>query len=190
MKFLDRVLRHWRTSVAMKYIKPNDKVLDVGCFDGYLFESLYNKPIKSSIGIDPLLQQTIKKGEHILIPGTFPDAVPNNVTFDCVVMLAVLEHIPRAQQSQLNDDFLKLLNNSGRIIITVPSSFVDHILAVLTKLRLVDGMSVDEHYGFKVNEVYTLFTDHGFKLLKHKKFQLGLNNLFVFEKRSQVSSIT
>ncbi|WP_040278863.1 class I SAM-dependent methyltransferase [Psychroserpens damuponensis] len=184
MKFLDKVLRQWRTSVATKYVRPNDKVLDVGCFDGYLFKALAHKPIQPSIGIDPLLQESQKNGAHQLLPGMFPDAVPTNETFDSIVMLAVLEHIPRAQQRQLNNNFLKVLNPSGRIIITVPSSLVDHILVVLTKLRLVDGMSVDEHYGFKVKEVFTLFAEQEFTLIKHKKFQLGLNNLFVFEKRS------
>ena len=188
MKFLDKVLRNWRIGVSAKYVRTNDKVLDIGCFDGYLFDALKTKNLMPSIGLDPLLKAVKNKGPHKLIPGIFPDAVPPNEKVDCIVMLAVLEHIPRKQQSLLNEQFLKILNASGRVVITVPSSFVDHILVVLTKLRLVDGMSVDEHYGFKVNEVYDLFNQEDFAMLKHKKFQLGLNNLFVFEKRH--SSIT
>jgi predicted SAM-dependent methyltransferase len=97
-------------------------------------------------------------------------------------MLAVLEHIPREEQVQLSKEFYHYLEAKGRVIITVPSSFVDHILWVLSKLRLVDGMSLGEHYGFKANETPALFNLEQFKLIKHKKFQLGLNNLFVFEK--------
>ncbi|MCD2260103.1 class I SAM-dependent methyltransferase [Psychroserpens luteolus] len=182
MKFLDRVLRDWRIKQGSHYIRSNDKVLDIGCFDGHLFQSLKNKPIQPSIGLDPLLTDTIKQGKHTLIPGKFPEAIPEDTQFDCIVMLAVLEHIPREQQLLFNEDFNKLLKPLGRVIITVPSPLVDHILTILTTLKLVDGMSLDEHYGFKTKEVYTLLDKQQFKLLTHKKFQLGLNNLFVFEK--------
>ncbi|OUR99347.1 hypothetical protein A9Q86_12290 [Flavobacteriales bacterium 33_180_T64] len=158
--------------------------MDIGCFDGYLFETLHSKPIQPSIGLDPLLKTVTTKGKHTLIPGKFPENVPENSEIDCIVMLAVLEHIPREQQKMFNQDFFRVLNSSGRVIITVPSPFVDYILAALTKLRLIDGMSVDEHYGFKIDEVFSLLDKQKFKLVKHKKFQFGLNNLFVFEKLS------
>ncbi|MEH6538119.1 MAG: methyltransferase domain-containing protein [Psychroserpens sp.] len=187
MKFLDRVLRDWRIREGSCYIRPDDKVLDFGCFDGYLFKTLEDKPIQPSIGIDPLLKETIYNGKHKLISGKFPESLSENETFDCIVMLAVLEHIPRVQQKKFSQEFFKHLNPNGRIIITVPSPFVDHILTVLTKLGLIEGMSVDEHYGFETKEVFTLFEAQNFRLLKHKKFQLGLNNLFVFEKLKEVN---
>ena len=183
MKFLDRFLRDWRIRLASNYIEKNNKVLDIGCFDGNLFKSLKKKSIGYSIGLDPLLKEDIQTNDYKLIPGYFPDALKNNEHFDTITLLAVLEHIPRATQAILSDSFYAKLNKSGKVIITVPSPFVDHILWVLTKLRLVDGMSVDEHYGFKTEEVYDLFDKEQFNLITHKKFQLGLNNLFVFEKR-------
>jgi len=182
MKFLDRVLRDWRIRKCMPFVRAKDKVLDIGCFDGYLFEKLKVKSIKQSIGLDPLLIERIEKDNYTLIPGVFPDNLPNHNGFDSIVMLAVLEHIPREKQKQISIEFYKILENNGRVIITVPSPFVDHILWVLSKLRLIDGMSLDEHYGFKVEEIPQLFDTNKYKLIKHKKFQLGLNNLFVFEK--------
>ena len=183
MKYLDRLLRDWRIKVSSQFVRPNDKLLDIGCFDGHLFHALKQKNITPSIGLDPLLAETIMKGDHLLISGVFPNDVPKNTTFDCIVMLAVLEHIPREQQQLFDEEFFEFLNPSGRIIITVPSPFVDHILWVLQKLNLVDGMSLDEHYGFNTNEVFSLFDNKKYALIKHKRFQLGLNNLFVFEKR-------
>ena len=184
MKYLDTFLRDWRIKVASEYIRSHDKLLDIGCFDGHLFEALKPKNIQPSIGLDPLIDNTKTRDEHQLISGSFPDAISKNTSFDCITMLAVLEHIPRKEQQTFNSAFFDVLNPSGRIIITVPSPFVDQILWVLKKLNLVDGMSLDEHYGFKSKEVFTLFDTKKYQLIKHKKFQLGLNNLFVFEKKS------
>lgn len=182
MKFLDRVLRDWRIQKCMPFVRANDKVLDIGCFDGHLFEKLKFKPIQKSIGLDPLLTDIIEKDNYTLIPGVFPDNLPENEGFDCIILLAVLEHIPRGTQKNISADFYHVLVKSGRVIITVPSPFVDRILWVLSKLHLIDGMSLDEHYGFKIKEIPQLFETNKYKLIKHKKFQLGLNNLFVFEK--------
>jgi hypothetical protein len=56
------------------------------------------------------------------------------------------------------------------------------VLHVLGALRLIDGMSMHEHYGFEAAATPSLFCGPDFKLREHRKFQLGLNNLFVFER--------
>jgi SAM-dependent methyltransferase len=183
MKFIDRVLRNWRVGMCIPYIRANDKILDIGCFDGYLFKKLESKTIKESIGLDPLLIEDVKHKNYTLIPDKFPNSITGSNHFNCITMLAVLEHIPREQQKQLNDHFNRILEPLGRIIITVPSPFIDYFLWIFSKLRIIDGMSIGEHYGFKVEEVHNLFDSKQFKLIIHKKFQLGLNNLFVFEKK-------
>ena len=185
MKFLDRFLRDWRIKMVKPYVRARDKVLDIGCFDATLFEKLSSKPIKESIGIDPLLKELMISEHYTLLPGKFPEDLKerHHSKFNCITMLAVLEHIPKKEQLQLSKDCYAHLEPSGRIIITVPSPIVDHILWVLTKFRLIEGMSLEEHYGFNVDTVPELFDAKQFKLIKHKKFQLGLNNLFVFEKR-------
>ncbi len=184
MKFLDRFLRDWRIRMTKPFVRANDSVLDIGCYDASLFEKLSNKPIVESIGLDPLLKKTIETDYYRLLPGKFPEDLPTGKTFNCITMLAVLEHIPEEEQLQLSKDFYDYLESQGRVIITVPSPFVDHILWILSKLRLIDGMSLEEHYGFKAKDTPNLFHSKQFKLIKYKKFQLGLNNLFVFEKLS------
>jgi hypothetical protein len=67
-------------------------------------------------------------------------------------------------------------------VITVPSPLVDPILDVLRALRVLDGMETEQHYGFKPSETKRLFGDAGFVLEKHEKFELGLNELFVFRR--------
>ncbi|MEM6877868.1 MAG: methyltransferase domain-containing protein [Bacteroidota bacterium] len=183
MKYLDKVIRKWRTVVSGRYIRNGDSVLDIGCFDGYLFKKNADKKLVNCIGIDPLLSENVYSENYQLLQGYFPDAVPESHTFDTITLLAVLEHIPRHQQLKLSDEFFQLLNKKGRVIITVPSPKVDKILDAMTALKLVDGMSLDEHFGFSPNEVEYCFRKDQFKLLHKEKFQLGLNNLFVFEKK-------
>lgn len=182
MKFLDRFLRDWRIEKAKKYIRPNDKILDIGAFDNTFFESLLQKPIAFSIGLDPLLENEITTSRYRLMQGKFPQDLPQGEKFNCITMLAVLEHIPSEEQKKLSNKFYNCLELKGRIIITVPSPFVDKILLVLSKLRLIDGMSLDEHYGFRAKDTPKLLNPEQFRLLRHESFQLGLNNLFVFEK--------
>jgi hypothetical protein len=67
-------------------------------------------------------------------------------------------------------------------VLTVPSKEVDKILAALMALRLVTDDSVDQHWGFDAKRLTSpLFERGGFTTLVHKKFQLGLNNLFCFQ---------
>lgn len=181
MKALDRYLQRVRINKAKKFIRKNDVVLDIGSVDGVMFEALRGT-IKAGFGIDPILTDTVKTDLYTLIPGYFPDACPQNQTFDCITMLAVLEHIPPQVQQQLAVNCHKLLNPGGRVIITVPSPQVDYILEVLTKLKLIEGMSLEEHYGFNASQTPQVFPAPYFKLLHKHSFQLGLNNFFVFEK--------
>jgi predicted SAM-dependent methyltransferase len=51
-------------------------------------------------------------------------------------MLAVLEHIPRADQPALAEACYELLKVGGRVIIAAPSRAVDYILSVLRFMRL------------------------------------------------------
>jgi hypothetical protein len=64
----------------------------------------------------------------------------------------------------------------------VPSSRVDDLLKVLKAVRVVDGMADHQHYGFNPLHAIAAFEGAGFKLERHSRFQLGLNNLFVFRK--------
>ncbi|MEM6396644.1 MAG: methyltransferase domain-containing protein [Bacteroidota bacterium] len=184
MKYLDKVIRNWRTQVSGRYVRERDSVLDIGCFDGYLFRKFEQKKLTNCIGVDPLLDEDIHTENYQLLKGNFPDALPADKKFDTITMLVVLEHIPRSQQNNLSEEFYGRLNDKGRVIITVPSPAVDKILDVLMTLKLIDGMSLDEHFGFHPNEVIDLFQEDQFTLLSREKFQFGLNNLFVFEKVS------
>jgi 2-polyprenyl-3-methyl-5-hydroxy-6-metoxy-1,4-benzoquinol methylase len=180
VKSLDLYLRDQRFLKAKPFIRQGDTVLDIGCEDGALFESLRGT-IKHGVGIDPVLPQKQETDLYTLLPGMFPEALPEGSKYDVITMLAVLEHIPPQEQARLAQLCSDHLNAAGRVIITVPSPRVDQILHVLQALRLVEAETLHEHYGFDVEQTPSIFAS-GFRMLHKRKFQLGLNNLFVFER--------
>jgi 2-polyprenyl-3-methyl-5-hydroxy-6-metoxy-1,4-benzoquinol methylase len=180
MKAVDRFLQHWRIDKTRRYIPAGARVLDIGCADGVLADRVPG--LTEYVGIDPALESPPPQPNRRYIRGTFPQALDDSRPFDAITMLAVLEHVPPDQQSPLADDCAAYLKEGGRLIISVPSPLVDHILDGLKLLRVIDGMAVEEHYGYEVERTPELFKVGGLSLLKWEKFQLGLNNLFVFEK--------
>lgn len=181
MKKLDIILQNARINKARKYVRQNDSVLDIGSVEGVMFEQMKGL-ISHGTGIDPTLTREITTDQYRLIPGYFPQDLPPGQKFDVITMLAVLEHIPSEEQAKLAKNCWDHLNDKGRVIITVPSPYVDHILKVLVFFKLVDGMSLEEHYGYEAKNTDKLFGGQYFKMIHRSTFQLGLNHFFVFEK--------
>ena len=181
MTWLDKTLQNWRITKARSFLFPGARVLDIGSADGALFQAVdFLAP--NCVGIDPTLPQNVERGKFRVIAGYFPKDMPPGETFDAITMLASLEHFPDAAYASLAEGCRHYLKPGGKIIITVPSPRVDQILAVLKTLRLIDGMSLEEHHGYDVGLTAKIFSPPDFRLVCHRTFQLGLNNLFVFER--------
>ena len=54
------------------------------------------------------------------------------------------------------------------------------MLKWLKAFRVLDGMSLEEHHGYNVEQTPRIFANPAFALRHHETFQFGLNNLFVF----------
>ena len=179
MKPLDRFLQRWRARVAAPWVPEGARLLDVGCADGVLIEHLGAR-IASAVGVDPDAEPRRAGRAEIrreLFPGArpFPDAA-----FDCVTMLAVLEHVQ--DPPALARECHRVLAPKGRVVLTVPHPLVDRILDVLLALHLIDGMEAEAHHGFDAGSTVPVFEGAGLRTRVARRFQLGLNGLFVFER--------
>ncbi|MDQ6858202.1 MAG: class I SAM-dependent methyltransferase [Chloroflexota bacterium] len=183
MKVADRVLQRWRIAVAAPWIPRGARVLDVGCADGALFSVLRGK-IGGGVGLDPNAPLSAGPDGVRYVRGIFPADAPDE-QFDTVTMLAVIEHLPEASHAAIGEAAARLLREGGRLIATVPDPAVDGIVHVLQRLGVAEGMQVHEHHGFVAARSRAIFEPAGFRLLTHRHFQLGLNNLFVFERRAR-----
>jgi len=184
VKTLDRIIQYLRINKTRPYIARGSRVLDIGCADGAMFRQLQSR-IQEGVGIDPDLEQSVDQDNFRLIAGQFPEALPDTRPFDVITILAVLEHIPPEHQPQLAENCARYLKPGGYLVITVPSPQTDRILSLLQFIRIIDGMSLEEHYGFDVSKTPSIFSVDGLRLVKAKKFQFGLNNLFVFKKTGE-----
>jgi len=179
MRWLDRALQRWRFLLARPWIPAGSRVLDIGTHQGELLRSLGGR-IQASLGLDPLARPQ-QAARFRVLPARFEVPAPfRDASFDVVVLLATLEHVP--EKEGLIQECHRLVRRGGRVIVTVPSPYVDHLIAALSALRLLDGMSLEQHHGFDPAATPSLFLAAGFSLEHSQRFQLGLNHLFVFNK--------
>jgi ubiquinone/menaquinone biosynthesis C-methylase UbiE len=180
MKKTDYFFQNWRYSIVEPLIPTGCELLDIGGFDGSFLLRVHDK-ISKGFCIDPLIIQKKEKNLEF-IKAKVTERLPfQEFSFDVVVMLAVFEHLGTYQDAIISESF-RILRPQGLAILTVPNRFVDYILKVLIKCNVIDGMSLEEHSYSKSSDIINMFLKRGFTLKHWSKFQLGLNNLFIFKK--------
>jgi len=183
VKRLDRILQRLRIAQAVPWARPGARVLDIGCAGGELYGCVPG--VKQYVGVDPDAPEPFAANVRF-VRDVFPTpAIDPAERFDLVTALAVLEHVPADVQPEFARACAHCLAPGGRLAITVPSAFVDVILAGLQRLRLVDGMHAEQHFGYDPGRTPDLFASPGLALLRRRRFELGLNHLFVFERCEQ-----
>ncbi len=184
MKMLDKFLRAWRVNVALSLSpKKMDYIFDIGCDDGYLLGKI-KKPYVRLDGIDPRLKENFNSNNLTLLCGFFPEAINESIpkgVYDAIFALAVFEHFDEKSLTKSAEVIANMLSDDGLLILTVPNQFVDKILDFLLFLRLIDGQALEEHHGFDPESLVDVLSNK-LKLIMRRRFQLGLNNVFVFKK--------
>jgi SAM-dependent methyltransferase len=178
---LDRELQRQRIARALAWVPSGSRLLDVGCADGRIFV-LGAGRLAGGVGLDLDDSLPWLPADVVRVIGPFPEAVAGQGPFDAVTMLAVVEHLEDGELERWGRATLELLRPGGRLVVTMPSPLVDHILHVAIRLRLLHGMDAEAHHGASPDDVVPTLARCGFRVLARRTFQLGLNNLFVFEK--------
>ncbi len=129
------------------------------------------------------MREAYKKFDKIeLVKANICEGIPfSDSTFDVVTMLAIYEHLGKYRE-YITNLIYHVLKKDGIVILTVPNKAVDYVLYVLVNLKLIDGMSLEQHDHFKASDTIHIFSKCGFHLKHKSKFQFGLNNLFIFKK--------
>lgn len=113
-----------RSETIRRLIPPaHDCVLDVGCRDGALLESLHLwSSIKVGIDIDEAALKVAKERGSAVCLVDLQDGVPfRDSTFDLVLAGEVLEHLPFP--GQLLEDLRRVTKPGGTVVGSVPNAF-------------------------------------------------------------------
>ncbi len=181
-KPLDEMLECLQFTKVSPYIPQGATVLDIGAGDGNFLRYL-NGHIRSAVGIDAHLKQSIEFSTCRLIPGRFPDDFEaTDLRFDVITLLAVAEHIPMANYPDVEAACWKYIKPNRQLIITVQSARVERLLDGLKALRIVEGFSMHEHYGFNPDCLLSIFSR--WTLIKRVRWGFRCNNLFLFRKHN------
>lgn len=193
-ELLEPIARYFRLKQGVKHLsKSNNLILcDLGCgpkirFYNHLIKQGFD--IKRYYGIDPLIDSRIKS-QYVdnkvirLVKAPLKKRIPlNNNSVDLVVGFAFLEHID--YPSHMISESVRVLARGGRAIFTTPSHKAQKLLEFLSfKLKLISEREIREHKNyFSKEEILSLLPQKEHKLnVKHKYFEMGMNNLLVITK--------
>lgn len=180
----DRLVARCRFRAAAPHIRPQSRVCDLGCGEGAPFLHYIASRLQSGIGFDECPGESNHGSISVVRADITSDLPLEGGQFDHVTMLAVLEHLisPKSVLAEAH----RILRPGGSLIMTWPSSIVDPILEVLTRIQLVNNeLGFDQHQPrIPVAHLRDILQSMGFTRIENGKFELGLNNWLVAYKES------
>ncbi len=169
-----------------KYIIPNEKVLDLGCGNGRLYEifSAQGRPASGWSGInyvgvdfsENLIEIAKQKYGNHFETADILNLPFSNENFDSVWSIAALHHIPSVKlRKRALDEIKRVLRPNGRAIVTCWK-----IKSFLRKDVFIPFHGKKRYYHvFSKKEIKKLFKKSGFKIeeirfLKHNNKKLNI----------------
>ncbi|MDO8127076.1 MAG: class I SAM-dependent methyltransferase [Candidatus Brocadiales bacterium] len=154
-----------RVREALKYIPDNSLVLDVGCGD---HESIIvvesNRGNVKVIGMDICTLRGDKRGVQASC-----GAIPfKDNTFDCVLCLAILEHVPYQLKALM--EIGRVLKRGGVVIITTPNPFYAVPSRIASSLNLKYKEAYDN--SITIGMLEKLLTSAGINVVERRGFLL------------------
>ncbi|MEA2082339.1 MAG: class I SAM-dependent methyltransferase [Elusimicrobiota bacterium] len=159
-KFILTLTRYLRYRNVKRYIRPSERLLDIGCGDGYFLRKIN---CREKYGIDKLM------GEKITDNLDFPDNYFNYVT-----MLAVIEHVK--EPDKIIGEIRRILKPGGKFVFTTPRKSAENFIKLYAK-NIENEHEMYFDYGKITKMAAGLFRISGFNT-----FIFGMNQVFVLEK--------
>ncbi len=162
------------------------KVLDLGCGPSPILA--YLDPDQPYVGVDSKrelierLQSSAGRADARFYCADVDDFLNEmEETFDTILMIALIEHLEDPE------DILKrasrLMEDDGSLVITTPSPFADRLHGLMAHAGLTSKEAAEGHCSiFSRHAMESLLPHAGLRLTRFRRFEGGLNQLFVCEK--------
>jgi len=185
--------RVWDLEPLADYAKSDMKVLDLGCGNGRLYETLKDKGVEyTGIDISENLIAIAKKNYSFCASPSHTQfligdglALPfENNSFDIIYSIAVFHHLPsRALRIQFLKEAKRVLKKDGKIILIVWNLWQRKYFKLLVKYSLLKFLHKSKldcgdlyipwqnqhqryHHAFTKKELVKLFINAGFEIEK------------------------
>jgi SAM-dependent methyltransferase len=166
-------LRDERYDIVRKNL--SGRLLDIGCGNNELVK-IYGH---GSIGVD-----VFDFGGDALILEDTSNLPFEDKSFQSVSFVASLNHI--IKRKEVLSEAYRVLSEGGRVYITMLSPFwgvLRHKLAWWDPDQHNRGMEEGEEMGLSTRYLIGLLDECDFFLVKRQRFILGINNLYIFQKK-------
>lgn len=163
-----------RVEVASRYIEKCEKLLDIGCGEGFIKGFLRGK-VKKVFGLDKSIKSlSIARGKGIITKcvDLNKQIIPyEDNYFDIVICLDVIEHI--IDPLKFLKDIHRVLKTDGKFIISAPNiRFSNHLFQIILKGHFpttsMDKLAYDGghiHY-FTIGDLKNLLYKTNYSVLK------------------------
>lgn len=170
-------LRNRRLGAAKPFIEGT--VFDFGCGSGALASLV---PPTSYLGYD-VDSTSVERARALYPRHRFVQSAPTTGSYDCVVSLAVIEHLHEPEK--FLSDLAHLARDGGRIIISTPNPKFDFLHDLGSKIGLFSHDASEEHVSLLDRTALLSMADRlGLRVIRYERFLMGANQLLVLQKQS------
>jgi len=194
---------NWNKSrIPLEYIKDGQKVLDLGCGNGRLYQLFQDKEVEyvgvdNSEGLIKLAREQFNRPEFIVADALdLENRFPSN-EFDVIISIAFLHHIPSKElRFKVLKDCFSLLKPNGFLIFTVWNLKQWKLICryhlyslffgkrdVFVPWKATEKKIWRYHHVFTLREIRRLAEKAGFKIIRNEKDSpKGFNLITIVQK--------
>jgi SAM-dependent methyltransferase len=176
-KFGWTTLEEERINIVLPLIKG--RLLDVGAGPNTLvnrYHPLSKRPSNDNVGVD-----VFDWGGGVQVVANTAQLDYADKSFDSIAYVACLNHIPYRADSLRESR--RLITDDGVLIITMINPLLGdfgHAIWWYSEDKHRGGMIEGELGGMWKDHIVQLCQDAGFRLVEHRQFVYGMNNLYIF----------
>lgn len=170
----------------VKYLKPNSKILDIGCGSGYPIDKYLDDLGFGVCGIDISDKMILKSKALNLKNANFLNIdimeYNSNEVYDAIIAFDSLFHLSMNQQALVYNKISSLLKNDGYLLFTHGKN----------KSQIIGKMFNEEFYysALDKDELINILNNNGFSIIElyedYKEETTGDRELLIIAKKAQV----